>query len=70
MKRANQVLEFLEEKNKKYCDDCLSLLLKIEPRQQVNQISRKLLMEKKISRNKDVCAWCSKIKLINYVTIK
>ena len=50
-----------------YCDDCLSKELNIKPRQQINQICRKLDENKIIIREVQKCTNCSKYKLINKI---
>jgi hypothetical protein len=61
MSNANIILELLDEiQPKKYCDDCLSSELKMEPRQQVNQICRGLETQRKLIRQKGVCDSCNK----------
>lgn len=66
MSNSDNILELLEEiRPKAYCDDCLSHELKIKPRQQVNQICRKLANENKIKRTKATCDGCLKEKLVN-----
>ena len=51
-------------KNNKYCDDCLSEVLDIKPRQQINQICRNLEKDGGYQRKVGQCANCSKDKLI------
>lgn len=48
--------------HKGICDDCLSDLTDIEPRQQVNQICNK---HDFITREKSICCQCEKTKTIN-----
>ena len=50
-----RIFSFLKKERKGYCDDCLSLILRITPRQQVNQICRKLQYQGLIVREKGVC---------------
>ena len=50
------------------CDDCLSELLNIKPRQQTNQICNKLASQEKILRKKGECMMhCARVhsKLVN-----
>lgn len=62
----NKILDFLEDKAEdKYCDDCLSEVLNITPRQQVNQMCRPLANEGKITRRKSSCSRCGRVKLCN-----
>ena len=46
-------------------DDCLSADLKILPRQQVNQICRRLQQEKDLERLDGTCNGCGKRNLVN-----
>lgn len=64
--QKEKVIEHLMINNDKcICDDCLSELLKIEPRQVVNAICNKLKVNKTIERYKGKCSWCKKYKLVN-----
>jgi hypothetical protein len=66
MVNQDVILEYLNNNPQKaYCDDCLSERLYIKPRQQVNQICRKLAQEKRIHRNKSECSSCANYKLVN-----
>jgi len=60
-----KILEIIEEVKKGICDDCLSRLSKVSPRQQVNTITRKLQEDGILRREKGICQECSKQKLIN-----
>ena len=62
-----RIFSFLKKERKEYCDDCLSLILRITPRQQVNQICRKLQYQGLIVREKGVCFRCGKHKIVNYL---
>ena len=64
-----KILSFLsneEQKNSGYCDDCLSNILKIKPRQQTNQICHYLKDTGKLSRIKSTCISCKKQKILNF----
>lgn len=67
-RNASKILGFLKKKNGGYCDDCLSLELGITPRQQVNQICRKLQSQGKLVRKKGTCVLCRRNKLVNFLT--
>ena len=69
MSNSMKILDFLKNnKGRQYCDDCLSEDLKIRPRQQVNQICRKLSESRYIFRYEGTCSKCSKInKLVNSI---
>lgn len=47
------------------CDDCLSVICEIKPRQSVNQACRELYEAKMISRHKQSCGNCSNFKVTN-----
>lgn len=59
------VQNFINNINDLYCDDCLSEVLDIKPRQQVNQICNKLKIRGFIKREVKQCCYCSKDKLVN-----
>lgn len=61
------IMEFLHKNNLEYCDDCLSKLCKIEPRQTVNQICRKVYKSNKIVRGYSKCSYCNKSKITNSI---
>lgn len=63
MTNTSILADFISKGNK-YCDDCLSDALNIKPRQQINQISRKLEKESGYRREKQQCVNCSKDKLV------
>lgn len=66
MSNTDLILGFLGEIHpEKFCDDCLSTELDIYPRQQVNQICRKLETKGMLSRQVDTCVSCGKIKKVN-----
>ena len=66
MTNSDYILEYLEANlTKELCDDCISNELNISPRQQVNQITRKLTNKGLIIRERKPCSLCKKIKLAN-----
>ncbi len=65
MSRAETILEFLERFPSGVCDDCVSRETGIEPRQQVNQLSRLMEQRRALARRRDRCASCGKVKLVN-----
>ncbi len=68
MSNAALILELLDEiKPNRYCDDCLSRDLSIQPRQQVNQICRRLEGQGKIVREMGVCDSCKKYKTTSFI---
>ena len=52
------------------CDDCLSKVTGVHPRQQINQWCRKMVASNFISRDKGSCLKCRGDKLINRVGMK
>lgn len=66
MTNIDTVASFIK-KGYSYCDDCLSEVLDIKPRQQINKICRQFEKEGSVSRSKSKCGKCSAVKL---VTIK
>lgn len=66
MGNSEIIQDFLRTmENNQYCDDCLSSILKIFPRQQVNQLCRNLFESNRIKRNRGLCYNCSKEKIGN-----
>ncbi|MDD8019566.1 MAG: hypothetical protein PHU81_00040 [Acidobacteriota bacterium] len=66
MSNSEMILELLGEIYPgSYCDDCMSVELGIHPRQQVNQICRKLESQGKLIRQEGSCEKCQKEKKIN-----
>ena len=66
MSNKEAIINFLiNKKKKRYCDDCLSKILEIYPRQQVNQISRNLAGKGHVNRERGLCFNCSKYKIVN-----
>lgn len=64
MNNMDLILELLDDINPKhYCDNCISKELRIFPRQQVNQICRRLMVRGKLTRENNQCNSCKKIKL-------
>ncbi|MEK4824580.1 hypothetical protein NSS71_08475 [Niallia sp. FSL W8-0951] len=68
MSNIESVLNFITKNpSQYYCDDCLSEVLSITPRQQINQICRKLEKGNTLIREVDQCSNCSKDKILNKV---
>lgn len=67
MGKKETILKFLEENDKEYCDDCLSKVLEIHPRQTVNSICRKALDSKLINRQDGTCSSCHTHKIVNTI---
>lgn len=65
MTHKDKVIDFLSNKSEVYCDDCISQLCGILPRQTVYQTCSKLLTEGKVQRNTGSCFNCGKSKTIN-----
>ena len=66
MTNTEAIYQKLKINASKMCDDCLSLELKIFPRQQVNQICNREFEKGMISRAKGVCDFCKrKGKFVN-----
>jgi Domain of unknown function (DUF4145) len=59
------ILEFLESFPKGCCDDCISQKTGIAPRQQVNQICRRLEQQGKVIRRRGPCELGGHIKILN-----
>lgn len=62
---SQKILNFLKKDGNVWCDDCLSKELSIYPRQQINQIVRKLSDKGEIIRSNAQCTGCIKYKTVN-----
>ena len=60
MTNQEKVLEFLKKHENFYCDDCLSKLCNIQPRQTVFSVCSKLAKSNQIIRKKGICDYCSR----------
>ncbi len=65
LNNIEKIQQILLNNKKAYCDDCLSEILSIFPRQQINQICRRLEKEGILERKTGICNSCSKKKIIN-----
>lgn len=65
MSNSDKVVEYLKYKEDNICDDCLSEVLNIKPRQQINQICNKLMKINLLTRMKSECKRCKSLKNIN-----
>lgn len=62
----SKVYSYLSKTKKAYCDDCLSKLTGVTPRQQINQLCNK--NSKIIKRNDSgKCNNCSKYKIVRFI---
>ncbi len=67
MSNATTILKFLQERNAS-CDDCIARETRIEPRQQGDQICRRLGPSVLI-RRQDRCALCGHTKTVNVLPV-
>ncbi len=68
MANRDIILEFLKSNRySQYCDDCLSELLNIRPRQTINILCRSLESQQLIVRTKAMCSQCSRHKITNRI---
>jgi hypothetical protein len=63
MTNGDKVLLFLCKNRQAYCDDCLSDLITVTPRQQVNQICNDKIGQY-INTQTAICHHCGKNKLV------
>lgn len=66
MSHADAILEYLEAHPGGACDDCISRETGIKPRQQVNQLCRRM-EGKRLTRRQDQCPVCGHHKRVNLV---
>ena len=68
MGNREEILSFLQARKESFCDDCLSAMARVRPRNQVNQIANRLKAEGEISRGYGLCSRCGdSSKLVNRV---
>ncbi|HEY8893145.1 MAG TPA: hypothetical protein VIM70_23235 [Clostridium sp.] len=65
MGHKDTIISYITENNGFYCDDCLSNLCSISPRQTVFQVCKRLSVEGKINRKLATCSHCVKEKTVN-----
>lgn len=70
MSHTNTILEYINNHNTPYCDDCLSINCNILPRQSVNQICNKLSKQGILARYRNVCSSCNSIKITSTIVEK
>ena len=64
MTNADKIIDALT-RGGEICDDCLSKKTGILPRQQVNQICRRIESSGELNRENDKCSVCSGKKIVN-----
>jgi hypothetical protein len=67
MSNPEVILEFLEGFPGGVCDDCVSRETHVEPRQQVNQICRRLEEQGMLTRQKGPCGLGPHTKVLNII---
>lgn len=67
MAHKDKIYNFLIHNKQLYCDDCLSALCDINPRQAIFQICTKLKNDSMINRNKGICYNCNKEKMVSSI---
>ncbi len=70
MNNSEKVLQFLNNNQSQFCDDCLSEKTDIKPRQQIFQVCERLVQEGLIIRKKRQCSECGKDKKTNSIDSK
>jgi len=65
MNNKEKILQYLQKNLQPICDDCLSNILDIHPRNQVNQICRTLQKSNIINRSRSTCSGCKRKKISN-----
>lgn len=67
MAHKDTIISYMIEHKGFYCDDCLSKLCFINPRQIIFQICSKLNENGKINRYVSICSCCGKKKIVNSI---
>jgi hypothetical protein len=65
MRNSERLLKCLRNHKHPLCDDCLGDLSGVRPRQQVNQLCRRMAAEGVIIRARGRCRHCTGEKLVN-----
>jgi len=60
-----RIIETLEARPGELCDDCLSRIADVKPRQQVNIICRDLKQRGRLRRERAICPECKRQKILN-----
>jgi len=60
-----RIIEILENRPEGLCDDCLSEIADVKPRQRVNIICRDLKQRGRLRRERATCPECKRQKIIN-----
>lgn len=68
MTNGDKILSTLKTFQHGLCDDCISKIAHISPRQTVNHFCRGLCNSGLIARNQDGCAECGQYKLVNRIS--
>ncbi len=66
---VDRILDVLEAEPDGICDDCLSDIAIVKPRQQANQICNRLARTGVLSRDKAACSRCGESKLVNHLAV-
>jgi hypothetical protein len=67
MTNTERIQAILQSAGEPICDDCLAMRADVQPRQQVNQICRRLADHGDIDREQGTCSICGKAKIVNSV---
>lgn len=65
MSNAESIIRHLKTGGDSLCDDCLSTVLNIQPRQQVNMLCHQMAGVGTVSRAQGVCSRCKRGKIVN-----
>jgi hypothetical protein len=66
MKTRDRIFAALQAAGK-LCDDCLSEVAGVRPRQSVNMECRRLSSQNRLVRARETCGRCGRFKIVNYV---
>lgn len=69
MAHKDTIISYLTENKGTYCDDCLSKICNISPRQTVLQVCTKLHLDEKVIRKIGTCSYCGREKKVSSLVL-
>jgi hypothetical protein len=70
MGHKETIISYITENSGSYCDDCLSKLCSVSPRQTIFQVCTRLNINGKINRETGTCCYCGSKKKVNSIFLR